>query len=75
MTVDDLRRQLSDEYDKERFIMTVSEVEQRAGRAGRRRLGGWAVATIAAVVAAGFLVWPNNLAGDAQPRLCDPGYG
>lgn len=67
MTVDDLRRQLSDDYGQERLTTTVGEIERRAGRASRRRLGGWALATIAAVVVGGFLIWPKGLAGDVQP--------
>lgn len=67
MTVEELRRQLADDYGQERLTMTVGEIEQRAGRASRRRLGGWALATVAAVVVGGFLIWPNGLTGDVQP--------
>ncbi|MFC7756965.1 hypothetical protein ACFQY4_01825 [Catellatospora bangladeshensis] len=67
MTVDDLRARLTDEYGEERFTMTVSEIEQRAGRDPRRRLGAWAAVGAAAVVAAGFLVWPSPPAGEVAP--------
>lgn len=67
MTVDDLRTRLTDEYGEERFTMTVSEIEQRAGRGSRRRLGAWAaVAATAAVAAVGYLVWQPPT-GRAEP--------
>lgn len=72
MTVDDLRRKLSDEYGEERFTMTASEIERRAGRAPRRRLVVWATVTAAVVAVTGFLVWPKGPAHDVEP-LATPG--
>ncbi|MEV4416640.1 hypothetical protein [Catellatospora sp. NPDC049609] len=68
MSVDDLRTRLSEEYGEERFTMTVSEIEHRAGRGSRRRRGAWAaVAAATAVVAVGWLVWPQAPAGKPEP--------
>ncbi|MEV0458334.1 hypothetical protein [Catellatospora methionotrophica] len=68
MTVDDLRRQLTDEYGQERFTMTVGEIEQRAGRRPRR-FAAWVAATAAAAVTVGFLVWPHDRAREAPPLV------
>ncbi|GHJ46393.1 hypothetical protein Cs7R123_37350 [Catellatospora sp. TT07R-123] len=67
MTVDDLRTRLTEEYGEERFTMTVTEIEQRAGTGARRRMAGWAVAGVAVLVAIAFLVWPTGGAGIVEP--------
>lgn len=66
MTVDDLRRQLADEYGQERFTMTVGEIERRAGRTGHR-VAAWVGATAAALAVAAFLAWPQAPAGQVDP--------
>ncbi|MDI1466256.1 hypothetical protein QEZ54_35290 [Catellatospora sp. KI3] len=67
MTVDDLRTRLTEEYGEERFTMTVTEIEQRAGTGARRRVTGWAAAGMAALAAVAFLVWPTGGTGIVQP--------
>ncbi|WP_155375741.1 hypothetical protein [Catellatospora vulcania] len=66
MTVDDLRRQLTDEYEQERFTMTVGDVEHRAGRS-RRRVTAWVIAGTAALLVVGALVRPPTPDGGVDP--------